>query len=331
MWVGLGLAYLLQIPPERDWPGEPFLLFLSMVIGTTLCFGKRVGFISAALSAFLSLYFFEPIGSPTLRYASDLNYIALYAIIAFGCVVGLAHLTDRLIDESKSDNNKSILLREIVHGVANNFAGITAFIEKVPRTRMRSPLDGAGQINGLCREAIEVLPAAIYMTDAKGRITYYNEAAAALWGCRPELGDSKFCGSWKLYRPDGTPLPHDECPMAMALHQERPIRGMEAVAERPDGTRIPFIPYPTPLFDESGRLTGAINMLVDINERNQAEQDRQQLAAIIASSEDAIISKDLCGVVTGWNPGAEQLFGYTPAELIGKSITLLTPGHLQYE
>jgi len=76
---------------------------------------------------------------------------------------------------------------------------------------------------GLSRETIEALPVALYTTDAEGRITFYNEAAAALWGCRPELGDSKFCGSWKLYWPDGTPLPHDECPMAMALQQKRPI------------------------------------------------------------------------------------------------------------
>jgi PAS domain S-box-containing protein len=109
------------------------------------------------------------------------------------------------------------------------------------------------------------------MTDAEGCITFYNEAAAALWGCRPELGDSKFCGSWKLYWSDGTPLPHDECPMAMALRQQRPIRGVEAVAERPDGTRIAFVPYPTPLFDASGKLTGAVNMLVDIGEHKRAE------------------------------------------------------------
>ena len=123
----------------------------------------------------------------------------------------------------------------------------------------------------LPQEAVQALPAAIYMTDAEGRLTFYNEAAATLWGCRPELGKSEFCGSWKLYWPDGTPLPHDQCPMAMALHQRRPIRGMEAVAERPDGTRIPFIPYPTPLFDASGRLTGAVNMLVDISERKRTE------------------------------------------------------------
>jgi PAS domain S-box-containing protein len=121
------------------------------------------------------------------------------------------------------------------------------------------------------RTLIEALPAAVYMTDAAGFITYYNEAAANLWGCRPVLGTSAYCGSWKLYWPDGRPLPHDECPMAMALKQKRPIRGMEAVAERPDGSRVPFIPYPTPLFDASGQLTGAINMLVDISDRKRAE------------------------------------------------------------
>ena len=153
-----------------------------------------------------------------------------------------------------------------------------------------------GDVNGLSREAIEALPAAIYMTDAEGRLTFYNEAAAELWGCRPELGESKFCGSWKLYWPDGTPLPHDECPMAMALHQRRPIRGMEAVAERPDGTRVPFIPYPTPLFDESGRLTGAVNMLVDISERKRAEADlaerKAQLAVFVEHAPAAIAMFD---------------------------------------
>ena len=145
-----------------------------------------------------------------------------------------------------------------------------------------SRVHALGDVNGLSREAIEALPAAIYRTDAEGRLTFYNEAAAELWGCRPELGESKFCGSWKLYWPDGTPLPHDECPMALALRERRPIRGMEAVAERPDGTRVPFVPYPTPLFDESGRLTGAVNMLVDISERKRAEADLAERKAQLA-------------------------------------------------
>jgi PAS domain S-box-containing protein len=122
------------------------------------------------------------------------------------------------------------------------------------------------------RSLVGALPSAIYTTDADGRITYYNDAAANMWGYRPELGRDEFCGSWKIYRPDGTPLPHDECPMAIALREKRPIRGMEAVAERPDGVRIPFIPYPTPLFNADGELTGAVNMLVDISERKLAER-----------------------------------------------------------
>jgi len=126
------------------------------------------------------------------------------------------------------------------------------------------------------RELLDALPAAVYTTDAAGRITYYNEAAVALWGHRPPLGTSEWCGSWKLFWPDGTPLPHEQCPMALALKEDRAVRGTEAAAERPDGTRVPFIPYPTPLHDEAGQLIGAVNMLVDITDRKHAEE-RQAL------------------------------------------------------
>ena len=121
------------------------------------------------------------------------------------------------------------------------------------------------------RELLGALPAAVYTTDAAGRITYYNDAAAHLWGHRPPLGTSEWCGSWKLYWPDGTPLAHAECPMAIALKEDRVVRGMEAIAERPDGTRVPFIPYPTPIHDEAGKLVGAVNMLIDISERKRFE------------------------------------------------------------
>ena len=128
---------------------------------------------------------------------------------------------------------------------------------------------------------IQALPAAIYTTDAAGRITFFNEAAAELWGCRPELGKSEFCGSWKLYWLDGRPLPHDECPMALVLKEQRDIRGLEAVVERPDGTLVHVVPYPTPLYDNSGTLIGAVNMVVDISDRRRADLDAQRLASIV--------------------------------------------------
>ena len=127
------------------------------------------------------------------------------------------------------------------------------------------------------RELLEALPAAIYTTDAEGRITFFNQAAIQLSGSTPELGSDQWCVTWRLYETDGRPLPHDQCPMAVALKEGRPVRGAEAVAERPDGTRVPFIPYPTPLYDRSGALVGAVNMLVDISERKEAESRQIRL------------------------------------------------------
>ena len=169
-------------------------------------------------------------------------------------------------------------------------------------------------------ELLEALPVAVYMTDAEGRITFFNEAAAALWGCRPELGKDEFCGSWKLYWPDGTPLPHDECPMAIALRQKEAVRGLEAVAERPDGTRIPFIPYPTPLFDSSGTLVGALNMLVDISARNRAEvtvaRHRDEQAALYRLTDSLFRTDSLSGVCDAALDAIHQALGCERASIL---------------
>ena len=175
------------------------------------------------------------------------------------------------------------------------------------------------------RAALDALPAAVYTIDAAGRVTYCNQAAIDLAGRRPQFGKDEWCVTWRLYWPDGRPMRHEECPMAVALKEDRAVRGETAILERPDGTRVPFMPYPTPLHDADGRLVGAVNLLVDISERQTAESARAQLAAIVESSDDAIVGKDLDGIVTSWNKGAERIFGYAAEEMIGRPIAVLFP------
>lgn len=192
---------------------------------------------------------------------------------------------------------------------------------------MRSPHPNAvlGQSELRLHDVIDALPAAIYMTDAEGRITHFNEAAVKLCGRVPQLGSDRWCVTWKLYYPDGRPMPHDECPMAIALKEGRPVHGTELIVERPDGERVWCAPYPMPLFDAGGRVIGGVNMLFDLTDRKLAEDARAKLGAIVEFSEDAIISKDLNGVITSWNRGAERLFGYTASEATGQLVTMIFP------
>ena len=178
------------------------------------------------------------------------------------------------------------------------------------------------------RHLVRSLPAAVYTTDSEGRITLYNEAAAVLWGRNPKIGEDLWCGSYKIFRPDGTEMPSYECPMARTLKEGRAIRGEEILIERPDGTRRHILPYPEPIHDASGRIIGAVNMLIDITERKEAEEAARRLAAIVEFSDDAIISKNLEGIISSWNESACRLFGYTAEEMIGKSIYTLIPPEL---
>ncbi|MFC3652260.1 PAS domain S-box protein [Dyella humi] len=193
------------------------------------------------------------------------------------------------------------------------------------------------------------LPVAVYTTDAQGRITFFNHAAVEFAGRTPSL-DEMWCVTWRQFLPDGTPLPHDQCPMAVALRERRAVRGMEGLAERPDGTRVPFMPYPTPLFDDSGELIGGINVLMDLSDqkRSQAmfeqaqevtepptgstEHHAQVVDSLARSKHDfellvrsvtdyAIFMLDTTGHVTSWNSGAEKITGYRTEEIIGRHFS----------
>lgn len=121
---------------------------------------------------------------------------------------------------------------------------------------------------------LDKLPAAAYTCDAEGLITYFNPPAARLWGRSPSLHDpvDRFCGSFKLFAADGTPIAHDQCWMALALRQDREFNGEEILIERPDGRRVAAIAHANPIHDESGRMAGAVNMLLDISDQKRTER-----------------------------------------------------------
>jgi PAS domain S-box-containing protein len=112
---------------------------------------------------------------------------------------------------------------------------------------------------------------AVYTTDPQGHVTHFNPAAAEFAGRTAALGTDQWCVSWKLYYPDGTPMPHEECPMADSLRTGREVHGAEAIIERPDGTRRWFRANPTLLRDARGEIVGAMNMLADITASKEAE------------------------------------------------------------
>lgn len=180
---------------------------------------------------------------------------------------------------------------------------------------------------GLFHRLLDALPAAAYMCDRDGLVTYYNRRAAEIWGRAPRLNDpgDRFCGSFKLFTLDGDSISRDACWMARALAEKREYTGQEVVIERPDGTRVTVLAHISPVCNSTGEVCGAVNVLVDVSERRQATEDRALLAAIVDSSEDAIVSKTLEGIILSWNAGAQRLFGYSAEEVVGGSITRIIP------
>lgn len=159
------------------------------------------------------------------------------------------------------------------------------------------------------RAALDRIPVPAYTTDADGHVTYWNKACIAFAGREPQLGQDRWCVTWRLYTMDGAPLPHDQCPMAQAIKDQRPVRSEIAIAMRPDGSRVAFRPYPTPLFDGSGRLTGAINLLVDVSEQ-QAGALKEQAARcrrLAGATHDRQASDVLKSMAVQYDETAEAL------------------------
>jgi PAS domain S-box-containing protein len=199
----------------------------------------------------------------------------------------------------------------------------------------------------------------VYITDAEGRIVFFNDAAAGLWGCRPDLGKDFWCGSYKLLKPDGTELSPQDHPMRLALNGKKTLSEKEIIVLRPDGTKRIVAPFPQSLYDNAGKLIGAVNLLVDITELRENEQalrvsenkyrdltallekqveertrDLQSKNEELKASEEryqkmtaevedyAIILLDKDGTILNWNKGAEKIKGYSQTDIIGKNFRI---------
>src|SRR6476646_2001622 len=176
-------------------------------------------------------------------------------------------------------------------------------------------LRGEEQTFEIPAQLFEQLPFAVYICDRDGLVLRYNRHAAVLWGRSPKLGDprERFCGSYRMFRPDGS------------VHEQ------EVHIERPNGSRGIALVNIEAIKDSEGNIVGAVNCFQDVTERKHAEDAARRLAAIVESSNDAIVGKDLNGIITSWNAGAERIFGYMVEEIIGKSITILIPPNYQKE
>ncbi len=173
---------------------------------------------------------------------------------------------DAEITMQRPDGAKIVLLANVdplfdedgrLVGAVKCFQDITEKKENEQRVRQ-----GARTI----RRLIDALPGAIYTTDPEGHVTFYNLSAVKLWGREPKANQDRWCGSYKLFTAEGEPLAHEDSPMAIAQRTGEPVRDVECILERPDGERVRFMSYPTPIHDQSGLLVGAVNMLVDTSE-----------------------------------------------------------------
>jgi PAS domain S-box-containing protein len=192
----------------------------------------------------------------------------------------------------------------------NDLQKIDMTLGQNPETILDTALSALATGEGF-ETVLDALPVPVYTTDAEGNVTYWNRSCVAVAGREPKLGRDRWCVTWQLYTMAGDRLPHEECPMAVTIKERRPVRDSIAIAERPDGTRSAFRPYPTPLFHADGSLKGAVNILIDVSEEQARALNAQadHCRRLADATFDAKTSRVLKDMASGLSKTAGQLSG----------------------
>lgn len=200
---------------------------------------------------------------------------------------------------------------------------VTALIDIEARRTAEDALRGSEERYATL---FDLVPVAVYTCDAEGGIEQYNRRAVELWGRAPEADGEKFCGSFKMFHPDGRPMPHPECPMARVLRGEHlEPRDLEVVVEQRNGTRRHVIVNPQALTDENGKIVGAINCGYDITDRKRAEQALWQSQERLHLAQEAgnvgIWDWDAATGQTYWSETTWKMHGYeNPASPVASDV-----------
>ena len=182
------------------------------------------------------------------------------------------------------------------------------------------------------QELIYGSPVGIYTCNAEGEIEMYNETAERLWGRKPIPGTDKWCGSWKMFNPDGTLIPHDECPMARSI-KDGNIVSREIIVEQPDGTRFFVIPYPQLVYDSNGKITGAINQVIDITpqvvSRKKIEETEKQFRELADSMPQIVWTARPDGDWDYYNKQWYEFTGFEEGDDTASWLSILHPDDVQ--
>jgi len=183
------------------------------------------------------------------------------------------------------------------------------------------------------RELIENLPVATYSCDVEGHILIYNKAAINLWGREPESEKDLWCGAWKIYNEVGDPIQLDNSLMAKAIREGKIMTSQELIVERPNGEKVIILPYIVPFKDSSGRVTGAVNVLIDITETKKEQEKLRKINKELsdykyALDESCIVAiTDQFGTIKHANNNFCKISQFSREELIGQNHRMINSGY----